>query len=52
MESHDREPAEQPRTDGKPCPLPRTQVESPQAFYKRFTQREDVRRLLQKLARR
>jgi hypothetical protein len=33
-------------------PVNRTQAESPQAFYKRVTKWEDVRRLLQKLARR
>jgi hypothetical protein len=38
--------------DEQPRPAPRTQVESPQAFYERITQREDVRWLLKKLARR
>jgi hypothetical protein len=33
-------------------PAPRKTVESPQAFYKRITQRQDVRRLLEQLARR
>lgn len=31
-------------------PAPRKQAESPQAFYQRLTKREDVRRLLTKLA--
>jgi predicted nucleic acid-binding protein len=47
-----REPAEQSWTDEQPRPVCRKPVESPQAFYKRITQREDVRRLLAKLTRR
>lgn len=32
------------------APAQRRQAESPQAFYQRLTKREDVRRLLSKLA--
>jgi hypothetical protein len=41
---------EQQAPDGEPRPVPCRLAESPQAFYQRITKREDVRRLLQKLA--
>jgi hypothetical protein len=43
---------EQRAADGEPRAVPRKQAESPQAFYERVTKREEVRRLLKKLARR
>jgi hypothetical protein len=52
MENQERESADKERTDGDPRPVPRKNVESPQAFYKRITKREDVRWLLKKLAER
>jgi hypothetical protein len=38
------------RSDHAHGPLPRKHAESPHEFYERVTQREDVRRLLEKLA--
>lgn len=37
-------------TTEQTAPAPRKRVESPQAFYQRLITREDVRRLLTKLA--
>jgi hypothetical protein len=43
-------PRAEPTDDGRPRPVPGKQAESPLAFYERVTKREDVRRLLTKLA--
>jgi hypothetical protein len=51
MEPQPTTTTEQKTTNGQPHPAPRKKVESPQAFYERITKREDVRRLLKKLAR-
>lgn len=42
-------PAKPPANE-QATPAPRKQAESPRAFYERLTKREDVRRLLTKLA--
>ena len=39
------------RQQEPPRPIPRTQAKPPQTFYERATKREEVRRLLRKLAR-
>jgi hypothetical protein len=49
-EPHPPTPTEQQAPDTQPQPAPRRLAESPQAFYERITKREDVRRLLKKLA--
>jgi hypothetical protein len=50
MEPTQTTTTEQQAANGQPRPAPRKHVESPQAFYERFTKREDVRWLLKKLA--
>jgi hypothetical protein len=50
MGGQERESTDKPRTDDQPRSVPRKPVEDPRAWYKRFTARPDVRRLLEKLA--
>jgi len=39
-----------PAQNEQPVAVPRKRAESPQAYYERITQRDDVRQLLAKLA--
>jgi hypothetical protein len=50
MEPQPPRNTEQKAANEQPQAVPRKKAESPQAFYERFTKREDVRRLLKKLA--